>query len=223
MKSPSETNITPLKPVDIQRVRKDEQTTNGAAVSSSRALRNVCVYCGSGVGENPIYAEAAHTLGRALGENGIGLVYGGGGLGLMGEVARAALAAGGSVTGIIPEFLTVREHMLREVTDLIVTRDMHERKRQMYERSDAFVALPGGIGTLEELIETLSWARLALHHKPIIVLNQKGFWTPLRELFQHLVEQGFAAPELLEDLTFVDRPQDIFAVMEASRVRALAE
>jgi uncharacterized protein (TIGR00730 family) len=218
LKSPSETNITPLKPVDIQRVRKDEQTTNGAAVSSSRALRNVCVYCGSGVGENPIYAEAAHTLGRALGENGIGLVYGGGGLGLMGEVARAALAAGGSVTGIIPEFLTVREHMLREVTDLIVTRDMHERKRQMYERSDAFVALPGGIGTLEELVEQLTWSQLGQHSKPIVVANIADFWTPFLNLLAHMRKEAFIRPGLevrfgvvTQASEIVPRVQSLFA------------
>src|SRR5262245_15209329 len=119
----------------------------------AQPVRNVCVYCGSGKGNNPAYADAARTLGRSLAEYGIGLVYGGGGMGLMGEVARATLDAGGRVTGIIPEFLVEREHMLRDADELIVTANMHERKQLMFERSDAFVALPGGIGTLEELVE----------------------------------------------------------------------
>jgi uncharacterized protein (TIGR00730 family) len=126
-----------------------------------------------------------------MAENGIRLVYGGGGLGLMGEVARATLEAGGKVTGIIPEFLVEREHMLKEVTDLLVTADMHERKKLMFERSDAFVALPGGIGTLEELVEQLTWAQLGQHSKPIVVANIAEFWTPFLGLLDHMRTEAF--------------------------------
>lgn len=162
---------------------------NGAARAAG--VRSVCVYCGSGPGTEPAYTAAARTLGHALAENGIRLVYGGGGLGLMGEVARATLEAGGKVTGIIPDFLVQREHMLKEVSDLVVTADMHERKRQMFERSDAFVALPGGIGTLEELVEQLTWAQLGQHTKPIVIANIGGFWSPFLELLQHMRERAF--------------------------------
>jgi uncharacterized protein (TIGR00730 family) len=159
-------------------------------------VRSICVYCGSGPGEHQAYAAAARSLGRSLAEHGIRLVYGGGGLGLMGEVARATLESGGSVTGIIPDFLMEREHMLREVTDLLVTSDMHERKRLMFEQSDAFVALPGGIGTLEELVEQLTWAQLGRHTKPIVVANINGFWTPFLSLLQHMRSQAFIRPDL---------------------------
>ncbi|WP_072393768.1 TIGR00730 family Rossman fold protein [Hyphomicrobium sp. CS1GBMeth3] len=166
---------------------------NGAPTlhAPAHGVRSVCVYCGSGAGEGPAYAEAARTLGRSLGENGVRLVYGGGGLGLMGEVARAALDAGGEVTGIIPSFLVEREHMLREVTDLMVTTDMHERKKLMFDRSDAFVALPGGIGTLEELVEQLTWAQLGQHTKPIVVANIANFWDPFLALLEHMRNEAF--------------------------------
>lgn len=152
---------------------------------------NFCVYCGSGPGRKPVYAEAAHTLGRAMAASGVGLVYGGGSLGLMGEVARATLSGGGRVTGIIPSFLVDRELMLKEADDLIVTADMHERKRLMFEKSDAFVALPGGVGTLEELVEQLTWAQLGRHNKPIVIANVDGFWTPFLNLLAHMKEDLF--------------------------------
>ncbi len=167
-------------------------------------LRTICVYCGSGTGNDPAYAEAARTLGRSLAEHDIGLVYGGGGVGLMGELARATLDAGGRVTGIIPDFLSEREHMLRKVDELIVVRDMHERKRLMFERSDAFVALPGGIGTLEELVEQLTWSQLGRHRKPIIVVNVAGFWTPFLGLLQHMRHDGFIRSSLDVRFTVVD-------------------
>lgn len=155
------------------------------------SVRNICVYCGSGKGGSPAYVAAARTLGQALAEQEIGLVYGGGGLGLMGEVAHATLTHGGRVTGVIPRFLTRREHMLRDVTELIITEDMHERKRQMFERSDAFVALPGGIGTLEELVEQLTWVQLGRHSKPVIVVNIENFWDPFLDLLTHMKADGF--------------------------------
>jgi uncharacterized protein (TIGR00730 family) len=154
-------------------------------------IRNVCVYCGSGSGKDPAYAEAARAFGATLAEAGVGLVYGGGSLGLMGEVARATLAAGGRVTGIIPAFLSEREKMLRSVDELIVTDDMHERKRTMFEKADAFVALPGGIGTLEEIVEQLTWSQLGQHKKPIVIANIKGFWAPFLDLLSHMREDTF--------------------------------
>jgi uncharacterized protein (TIGR00730 family) len=172
-------------------------------------VRNICVYCGSGPGRSPIYADAARTLGQSLAAHGVGLVYGGGGLGLMGEVARATLGAGGTVTGIIPDFLTTREQMLEAVTDLIVTADMHERKKLMFERSDAFVALPGGIGTLEELVEQMTWAQLGRHRKPIIVANIAGFWTPFLDLLSHMQNEAFIRAGLEVPYSVVERGEDI--------------
>lgn len=157
--------------------------------------RSVCVYCGSSTGRDPAYLDTACRMGEALAGNGIDLVYGGGGLGLMGATADAALKAGGRVVGIIPEFLKDIEAQLEDVTELIITHSMHERKQIMFERSDAFVALPGGIGTLEELIEVMTWAQLARHAKPIIIVNTHNYWGPLMELFDHMVESGFVQAE----------------------------
>jgi hypothetical protein len=162
-------------------------------------LRSICVYCGSNDGRLPEYAAAAERLGRDMAEAGVRLVYGGGSVGLMGIVARAVLAHGGVVTGIIPQFLKDREVMLKEVSELIVTADMHERKRIMFERSDAFVALPGGIGTLEEVIEVMTWAQLEQHEKPVLIVNTKGFWDPLIGLFAHMTEEGFLHKAFLGD------------------------
>ena len=164
-------------------------------------LRSVCVYCGSGAGSDPSFAEAAGELGRELARGGIGLVYGGGDVGLMGIVARAALEAGGHVTGIIPDFLRRRENMLDDAQELIVVPDMHTRKRLMFERSDAFVALPGGIGTLEELVEQMTWAQLGRHSKPILLFDQDGFWAPLVTLIEHMRRHGFIRPGL--ELSYV--------------------
>ena len=154
-------------------------------------IRTVCVYCGSGPGTNPRFVEAAIALGKALAENDIRLVYGGGSLGLMGAVAKSTLDHGGKVTGIIPEFLATRERLNSEISEVIITKTMHERKQIMFERSDAFVALPGGIGTLEELVEQMTWAQLGHHQRPIIIMDIGGFWTPLIELFQHMKSLGF--------------------------------
>jgi uncharacterized protein (TIGR00730 family) len=184
-------NATPAPTQDRSRGGSRVQGEAHENLGPANGVRSICVYCGSGKGNNPAYAAAARTLGAALAANGIALVYGGGGLGLMGEVARATLEAGGRVTGIIPEFLTEREHMLREVTDLVVTQDMHERKKLMYMRSDAFVALPGGVGTLEELVEQLTWSQLGQHRKPIVVANIAGFWTPFLNLLSHMRDEAF--------------------------------
>lgn len=154
-------------------------------------LSSICVYCGSSAGDDPIYAESAERLGTAMGEAGLGLVYGGGAIGLMGITARSVMAAGGHVTGIIPQFLREREVMLETAHDLVVTEDMHERKRIMFERADAFVALPGGIGTLEELVEMMTWAQLGQHKKPVLIANINGFWDPLIALLRHMADAGF--------------------------------
>ncbi|MDJ1159861.1 TIGR00730 family Rossman fold protein [Chelatococcus sp. SYSU_G07232] len=154
-------------------------------------IRSICVYCGSGSGGDGAFVEAATRLGRAMATDGLRLVYGGGNVGLMGAVARAVLEAGGDVTGIIPEFLTARERLLDGAQETIIVPDMHTRKRMMYERADAFVALPGGVGTLEELVEQLTWAQLGRHRKPILLLSTKGFWKPLLVLLAHMREQGF--------------------------------
>jgi uncharacterized protein (TIGR00730 family) len=157
---------------------------------------NLCVYCGSGPGKSPAYMAAARTLGKSLAQNGIGLVYGGGSLGLMGETARAVLENGGRVTGIIPEFLTLKERMLTDVQELIVTASMHERKLSMFEKSDGFIVLPGGLGTLEELSEISTWAQLERHDKPIIICNIEGYWDPLLTLLNHMREEHFIRPGL---------------------------
>ena len=154
-------------------------------------IRSICVYCGSGAGTDPAYREAAAELGREMARAGIRLVYGGGSVGLMGIVARSVLEHGGDVTGIIPRFLKEREEMLEDVCELIVTEDMHERKRLMFERADAFVALPGGIGTLEETVEMMTWAQLGQHAKPVLLANIKGFWEPFRQLLEHMRRDGF--------------------------------
>jgi uncharacterized protein (TIGR00730 family) len=185
-------------------------------------MKSLCVYCGSRNGRDPDFVKAAQFVGQEAARRGCRIVYGGGKMGLMGVTAGAARDAGGKVFGVIPDFLVDLEGVLENVDHKIV-KTMHERKMLMFEESDAICALPGGIGTLEELVETLSWARLALHQKPIIVLNMKNFWTPFRTVLENFVRTGFAAPELLNDLIFVERPEDIFSIMEASRVRAMAE
>jgi uncharacterized protein (TIGR00730 family) len=155
----------------------------------------LCVYCGSSDGRDPAYTGTARALGRAMARAGIGLVYGGGSIGLMGELARAVLAGGGHVIGVIPEFLVSKERVLDEAHELIVTRNMHERKMAMFERATGFVALPGGLGTLEELAEILTWAQLKQHARPMILCNATGFWDGLLELIAHMREEGFIRRE----------------------------
>ena len=186
-------------------------------------IKKVCVYCGSGSGVNPNFAKAANILGKDLANRGIGLVYGGGSLGLMGEVARATLEAGGHVTGIIPEFLSAKEHMLKEVQELIVTDSMHERKQYMFAKSDAFVALPGGAGTLDELIEQVTWSQLNQHNKPIIIANIDNYWKPLLELLRHMSQETFIRPGLEVSFKVVDHAKDIVptAIEVASTMEVL--
>jgi hypothetical protein len=179
-------------------------------------IKTVCVYCGSGPGTNPHFIESAKALGKALAENGIRLVYGGGSLGMMGAVANATLDHGGSVTGIIPDFLTMRENALNRVQEMIVTPDMHERKRLMFERADAFVALPGGIGTLEELVEQLTWQQLGRHAKPVLLANIDGFWEPLFALLTHMRATEFIRAGLTVEILKADRVEEILPRLRAA-------
>ena len=181
-------------------------------------IRTVCVYCGSGSGTNPRFIEAAQALGKIFAENGIRLVYGGGSVGMMGAVARAVLDHGGEVTGIIPDFLVQKEVMM-PLKDLIVTPDMHERKRLMFEHSDAFVALPGGIGTLEELVEQLTWKQLGRHAKPVLLADIEGFWEPLLELFVHMRSTQFIRTDMSVEILKAERVEDILPRLRAAAAR----
>lgn len=178
-------------------------------------LDSICVYCSSSNAAAPAYMEAAAELGRALAREGMRLVYGGGGVGLMGACAAAAHAAGGQVLGIIPAFLVGKERPLGEV-ETIVVQSMHERKMRMFEGSDAFVVLPGGIGTLEEVIELLSWRRLDLHTKPIVFYNPDGFWDGLFAFFRASVAQKLTPPEFLQSYHVVERIQDVMPVLRGT-------
>jgi uncharacterized protein (TIGR00730 family) len=177
-------------------------------------IRRICVYCGSGPGTDPAFVEAAHTFGAILAKNGIGLVYGGGAVGIMGAIARSVHEHGGQVTGIIPKFLMSREHALHGTHELIVTGDMHERKLKMFERADAFVALPGGIGTLEELVEQITWVQLGRHKKPILLANINGFWDPLCALLDHMKALEFIRSDLDFDLLVAAKVADILPMLQ---------
>jgi len=177
-------------------------------------IRRICVYCGSGPGSDPAFVQAARMLGTILADNRIGLVYGGGAVGLMGEIANAVLDRGGEVIGIIPRFLENRENANTR-GDLIVTNDMHERKQRMFDEADAFVALPGGVGTLEEVVEQMTWAQLGRHHKPILIANIAGFWKPLCVLLDHMKTLGFIRPDLAIDLLVAERVEDILPKLRA--------
>jgi uncharacterized protein (TIGR00730 family) len=183
-------------------------------------IKTICVYCGSGPGSNPSFIEAAVAFGKILADNHIRLVYGGGSIGLMGALATSVLDHGGTVTGIIPDFLTSRENALTRVQELIVTPDMHERKRLMFERSDAFVALPGGVGTLEELVEQLTWKQLGRHTKPVLLANIDGFWEPLLALLAHMRATQFIRPTLAVDVLKAERVEDILPRLRAAAARA---
>ena len=179
-------------------------------------IKTVCVYCGSSPGTNPRFIEAAAAFGKILAESGIRLVYGGGSNGLMGAVANGVLDHGGNVTGIIPEFLNSRERMLTRVQELVITPDMHERKRLMFERSDAFVALPGGIGTLEELVEQMTWQQLGRHSKPILLANIDGFWEPLFALMTHMHATQFIRPGMTVEVLKAERVEEILPRLRAA-------
>ncbi|WP_395666567.1 TIGR00730 family Rossman fold protein [Methylocella sp.] len=182
-------------------------------------IRSVCVYCGSARGVEPVYAAAAGELGRLIAQDGLELVYGGGGLGLMGAVARAAVAAGGVVTGVIPEFLHRKEGLFADVSQTIVVPDMHTRKRLMFERADAFVALPGGVGTLEELVEQLTWVQLERHTKPVVIADVDGFWRPLIDLFAHMRERRFIQPSFEVRYLVAEKIGDVLPMIRAAAAR----
>lgn len=183
-------------------------------------IRSVCVYCGSGAGADPAYAEAAREFGSALAKAGVRLVYGGGGTGLMGETARAALAGGGEVVGVIPTFLRERELQLDDCTELVIVPGMHERKQIMFDRADAFVTLPGGVGTLEELAEQMTWAQIGRHGKPILILDVKGFWRPLLALFAHMREASFIRPQNEVKPIVAEKVTDILPMLRAAAARS---
>jgi uncharacterized protein (TIGR00730 family) len=187
-------------------------------------IKSICVYCASGPGNDPAFMEAATRFGRILAENDVRLVYGGGSVGLMGALAESVLDHGGAVTGVIPDFLVNREHMLLRVQERVITRDMHERKWVMFERADAFVALPGGVGTLEELVEQLTWAQLGRHKKPILILNVARFWDPLCQLLDQMERLDFIRAGLPITLLVAQRVEEILPkLLEAARSVSEAE
>ncbi|MDI1344866.1 MAG: TIGR00730 family Rossman fold protein [Pseudolabrys sp.] len=188
------------------------QGMNTAKINSK--IAKICVYCGSGAGTDPAFVEAATAFGTAMAKAGIGLVYGGGDMGMMGAVADAVRRNGGSVTGIIPQFLLNKERAGFNGDGLIVTADMHERKRKMFDMADAFVAMPGGVGTLEELVEQLTWAQLGRHKKPILIADIKGFWQPLCALLDHMKALEFIRPGLDFELLVADRVEDILPKLQ---------
>lgn len=187
-------------------------------------INALCVYCGSSPGTDPAFVTAAQTFGKILAENHIRLIYGGGSVGLMGAVAHAVLDHGGHVTGIIPEFLTKRERPSHIAQELIVVPDMHSRKRAMFEHADGFVALPGGLGTLEEVVEQLTWAQLGRHKKPILIANIVGYWNPLLTLIEHMRTVKFVPSAFNVDFLVATRVEDILPAMQkAARHVADAE
>jgi len=177
-------------------------------------IKNICVYCGSGEGARPVYAEAARLLGRSMAEQGIGLVYGGASVGLMGEIAKSVLKAGGQVTGIRPSNLPVHEVPLADVQEFIEVPTLHERKMLMFERSDAFVALPGGVGTLEELVEQITWVQLGHHKKPVLIANIDDYWSPLLALFGQMRELGFISSSMDIHYHVANQVEDIIPMLQ---------
>ena len=188
-------------------------------------IKAICVYCGSSPGTDPAFAKTARDFGKILAENQVRLVYGGGSIGLMGAIAASVIEHGGTATGIIPEFLTAKEQPRRLAQEQIITRDMHERKRTMFDRADAFVALPGGLGTLEELIEQMTWAQLGRHKKPILIANINGFWNPLLVLIDHMRRLGLVPSSAHGvELLVANRVEDILPkLQEAARGVSPAE
>ncbi len=176
---------------------------------------NICIFCGSSFGNNAAYRQAAESTGKLLAERGIGLVYGGGHVGLMGVVADAVLSGGGQVTGVIPRALAEREVAHNGLTSLIVVETMHERKAEMAKRADGFISLPGGAGTMEEAFEQWTWVQLGVHQKPCGFLNVNGYFNPLRVMIDNMTQEGFLKPEYAEILIFSDEPAQILAAFES--------
>ena len=181
-----------------------------------RKIKSLCVYCGSASQVDPRYRDAAVRLGGLLAAHGIALVYGGGRIGLMGLMADACLQAGGQVIGIIPEFLRSREVGHGAVTELVVVDSMHVRKQTMFDRSDGFVILPGGLGTLDETFEVLTWKQLRLHDKPIVVADIAGYWRPFEALIDHVIGAGFASPAMRKLFSVVGDVEQIVPALEAA-------
>lgn len=181
-------------------------------------VRNVCVYCGSRMGSKPSFETLASDLGKGIAESGLGLVYGAGSIGLMGVVARAARDAGAPVIGIIPEHLDAVEITQEGLAELHVTQNMHDRKKMMFDRSDAFVVLPGGLGTLDETFEIMTWAQLSLHKKPIILINHEGYWTPFLELLKNVVNDGFADAKNVNLITVVETADEAIAQLKQAEI-----
>jgi uncharacterized protein (TIGR00730 family) len=179
-------------------------------------IKSIAVYCGSKLGANPAYVMAAREFGKQIAARGIRLVFGGGRIGMMGEIANQVLAEGGAVTGVIPNFLNDLEVAHKGVTEFIAVESMHERKHIMFTRSDAFVILPGGLGTLDECMEIITWKQLQIHTCPIIILDVDGYWRSLKTLFKDIVNGGFAHPKALELFSIVDSVDGIFKAITAA-------
>ena len=180
------------------------------------SIDSVCVFCGSKTGDNPAWRTAAERLGRLLAQNGIRLIYGGGRIGLMGVLADAVTAAGGKVVGVIPDFLMKLEVGNARVDELIVVDSMHERKRRMFELADGFVVLPGGLGTLDETFEIVTWKQLRQHSKPIVVVNTAGYWTPFAKLVDAIIEGGFAHPRVADLFTVVPDADGVIPALRSA-------
>lgn len=183
---------------------------------TDRAHTNVCVYCASSQQADPEFYAAATELGQTLAAAGVAITYGGGAVGLMGSLADAAMRHGGQVFGVLPEFMDELEWGHGAITDLVIVQDMHERKKRMIEMADAIVALPGGCGTLEELLEAITWKRLGLHGKPIVIVNTRDFYAPLIEMLQRTIDERFMRPEHDAMWTVVDRIGEVLPAIEAA-------
>jgi len=188
----------------------------------STLKRGICVYCGSSLGSDPAFAEAADALGTAIASMGARLVFGGGRRGLMGRIARATMAAGGEVVGIIPTFLVEREQGTHEWSELVVVDNMHQRKQLMFDRADAFVALPGGVGTLEELVEQLTGVQLDRHVKPVLIADIAGFWRPLLSLVAHMRMAGFINEDFGARYLVAEKIADVPVILAQAWERAAA-
>lgn len=188
-------------------------TQIGGGPSGSGRAKSLCVFCGSQVGRDKRYAADAERLGKVLAREAVRLVYGGGGIGLMGILARSVLAEGGLAVGVVPRFLRELEVQQGGLTELIITETMHERKFLMYDMADAFAVLPGGIGTLEEITELISWRHLGVHIKPIVLINIENYWQPFCALIDHAVSEGFAAEAVRRDYAVVERVEDVLAAV----------
>lgn len=189
---------------------------------SAYELGSVCVYCGSRHGDNPEFKTIAQDMGRSLAEGEFRLIYGAGDVGLMGEVARSCLAAGGHAVGVIPRHILEWEVGKRDLTALIITDTMHERKKVMFANAGAVVALPGGAGTIDELIEVLTWRQLGLHQKPVLLLNADDYWGPFLALIDHVIARGFASASFRDYLTICESVDEVMDVLRAERSAAEA-